>query len=312
MQNLLVSVQVVLPLILMMLVGVGVRRLNLADEQTLRKVDNIAFRIFLPILLFQNLYAVDLSQAFNPALIGYTVACVFLIFGLSMWLIPRFEKDNKKRAAIVQTIIRSNFLIFGLAVAVSLYGEGNAASVALLGSVFVPLSNALAVFVLEYFRMGKVSFGKIALGIIKNPLVVAALLSLTVLLLGIPVPAVIRKTVKDMSSVATPLCLLTLGASLRFADAKENARQIGLGLLARMVIVPCVFLTLAALIGFRGEALLALLVLFASPTAVSSYTMAQQMGADGKLAGQLVAFTTGTSIFTIFLFVYIFKELRFL
>ena len=312
MQNLIISAQVVLPLLLMMLVGMGVRRLGLADEQTLRKVDNIAFRIFLPILLFQNLYAVDVKQAFNPGLIGYTVACVFLIFGLSMWLIPRFEKDNKKRAAIVQTIIRSNFLIFGLAVAVSLYGEGNAASVALLGSVFVPLSNALAVFVLEYFRAGKVSFGKIALGIIKNPLVIAAALGLTVLLLGIPVPAVIRKTVKDMSAVATPLCLLTLGGSLRAADAKENARQIGLGLIARMVLVPCVFLTAAALIGFRGEALLALLVLFASPTAVSSYTMAQQMGADGKLAGQLVAFTTGTSIITIFLFVFVFKELGFL
>ena len=309
MQNVFVSVQVVLPLLLMMLTGVGVRRFNLADEQTLRKIDHVAFRIFLPILLFQNLYAVDLNQAFNPALILYTVASVLIIFGLSMWLIPKFEKDNKKRAAIIQTIIRSNFLIFGLAVAISLYGEGNAASVALLGSIFVPLSNSLAVFVLEYFRMGKMHVGKIAIGIIKNPLVIAALLGLTVLLLGIPIPLVIQKTVKDMSSVATPLCLLTLGGSLHFADAKENARQIGLGLLARMVLVPCVFLSAAVLIGFRGEALLALLVLFASPTAVSSYTMAQQMGADGKLAGQLVAFTTGTSIITIFLFVLLFKEL---
>ena len=312
MQNLIVSVQVVLPLLLMMLVGVGARRLGLLEEQVLRKVDNIAVRIFLPILLFQNLYAVNLNQAFNPGLIGYTVASVLLIFALSMWLIPRFEKDNKKRAAIIQTIIRSNYLIFGLAVAVSLYGEGRAASVALMGSVFVPLSNALAVFVLEYFRAGKVNFKKIALGIIKNPLVIAALLGITVLLLGIPLPAVVKKTIKDMSAVATPLCLLTLGGSLRAADAKENARQIGLGLLARMVLVPCIFLTTATLLGFRGEALLALLVLFAGPTAVSSYTMAQQMGADGKLAGQLVAFTTGTSILTIFVYVFVFKELGFL
>lgn len=312
MQNLAVSAQVVLPLLLMMLVGVGAKRCGLADEPVLRKVDAIAFRIFLPVLLFQNLYAVDLKQAFNPGLMGYTVACVFLIFALSMWLIPRFEKDNKKRAAIIQTIIRSNFLIFGLAVAVSLYGEGNAASVALLGSVFVPLSNALAVFILEYFRMGKVSVRKIAFSILKNPLVIAALLGIAVLLLGIPLPAVFRKTIKDMSAVATPLCLLTLGGSLRAADARENAKQIGLGLLARMVLVPGIFLPLAALLGFRGEALLALLVLFASPTAVSSYTMAQQMGADGKLAGQLVAFTTGMSILTIFLFVFVFKELGFL
>ncbi len=312
MQNLIVSAQVVLPLFLMMMVGVFVRRSGLADDATLRKVDAIAFRIFLPILLFQNLYAVDLEQAFNPGLMGYTVVCVLATFGLSMLLIPRLEKDSKKQASLIQAIIRSNFLIFGLAIAVSLYGEGNAASVALLGSVFVPLSNALAVFVLEYFRMGKVHVGKIALSIVKNPLVIGAILGVAVLVLHIPLPAFFKKTVKDMSAVATPLCLMTLGGSLHAADAKENARQLGLGLLARMVLVPGIFLSLAALLGFRGEAMLALTVLFASPTAVSSYTMAQQMGADGKLAGQLVAFTTGASMVTIFLFVFIFKELGFL
>lgn len=312
MQNLIISAQVVLPLFLMMMVGVFVRRSGLADDATLRKVDAIAFRIFLPILLFQNLYAVDLDQAFNPGLMGYTIACVLVTFGLSMLLIPRLEKDSKKQASLIQAIIRSNFLIFGLAIAVSLYGEGNAASVALLGSVFVPLSNALAVFVLEYFRMGKVHFGKIALSIVKNPLVIGALLGVAVLVLHIPLPAFFKKTVKDMSAVATPLCLLTLGGSLHAVDVKENARQLGLGLLARMVLVPGIFLPVAALLGFRGEALLALTVLFASPTAVSSHTMAQQMGADGKLAGQLVAFTTGASMVTIFLFVFVFKELGFL
>ncbi len=312
MENLIVSAQVVLPLLLMMLVGVGVRRCGMADETMLRKVDAIGFRIFLPILLFQNLYAVDLNQAFNPGLMGYTIACVLLIFGLSMILIPRLEKDDKKRASIIQAIIRSNFLIFGLAIAVSLYGEGRAASVALLGSVFVPLSNALAVFILEYFRMGRVSARHIALSIVKNPLVIAALLGVAVLLLQVPLPAFFRKTVKDMSAVATPLCLMTLGGSLHASDIKENARQLTLGLVARMVLVPGIFLPLAAVLGFRGEALLALLVLFASPTAVSSYTMAQQMGADGKLAGQLVAFTTGASLVTIFVFVFVFKELGFL
>ncbi len=312
MENLIVSAQVVLPLLLMMLVGMGAKRLGLADEAVLRKVDAIAFRIFLPILLFQNLYAVDLSQAFNPGLMGYTVACVFVIFGLSMVLIPKLEKDDKKRASLIQAIIRSNFLIFGLAIAVSLYGEGNAASVALLGSVFVPLSNALAVFILEYFRMGRVSVRHIALSIVKNPLVIAAVMGIVVLVLRIPLPIVIKKTIKDMSAVATPLCLLTLGGSLHASDIKENARQLTLGLIARMVLVPGIFLPLAAVLGFRGEALLALLVLFASPTAVSSYTMAQQMGADGKLAGQLVAFTTGVSLITIFLFVFVFKELGYL
>ena len=312
MENLVISAQVVLPLLLMILVGVGVRRFNLADDHVLRRIDAIAFRIFLPVLLFQNLYAIDLTQAFDPKLMGFTVVCVLVVFVFSITLIPRWEKDRKKCASIVQANIRSNFLIFGLAIAVSLYGEGRTGPIALLGSVFVPLSNALAVIVLEYFRQGKVNAKHIALSIVKNPLVIAALLGITVLLLRIPLPTIVTKTVKDMSAVATPLCLLTLGGSLRFADVRENKRQLTLGLVIRMVLVPCVFLTIGAMLGFRNESLLALLVVFAAPTAVSSYTMAQQMGADAKLAAQLVVFTTVASLLTIFVFVFLFKTLGYL
>jgi predicted permease len=41
-------------------------------------------------------------------------------------------------------------------------------------------------------------------------------------------------------------------------------------------------------------------VLFAAPVAVSSYPMAVALNADGELAGQLVAFSTLFSLFTIF------------
>ena len=52
-----------------------------------------------------------------------------------------------------------------------------------------------------------------------------------------------------------------------------------------------------------------LIALFASPTAVSSFTMAQQMDGDSQLAGQLVVFGSLFSILTIFLWVFSFKQL---
>jgi predicted permease len=48
----------------------------------------------------------------------------------------------------------------------------------------------------------------------------------------------------------------------------------------------------AVLFGFRNEVLVPLLLMSGAPTAVSSYTMAQQMGGDGELAGEIVVFTT--------------------
>ncbi len=76
-----------------------------------------------------------------------------------------------------------------------------------------------------------------------------------------------------------------------------------------MAIIPLVFLTLLVLLGFRQMNLTALIMMFAAPIAVSTFTMAQQMGADGELAGQLVAGSTLLSVFTIFVFTFVFKTL---
>ena len=50
------------------------------------------------------------------------------------------------------------------------------------------------------------------------------------------------------------------------------------------------------------------MVMLAAPTAVSSFTMAEQMGGDGELAGQLVVFTSAVSIITIFLWIFLIKQ----
>ncbi len=43
--------------------------------------------------------------------------------------------------------------------------------------------------------------------------------------------------------------------------------------------------------GYRGVELTTLMIIFAAPTAISSFTMAQQMDSDSELAGQIVVFT---------------------
>ena len=49
------------------------------------------------------------------------------------------------------------------------------------------------------------------------------------------------------------------------------------------------------------------LVTYAAPVATASYSMAQNMGGDGELAGELVAVSTVTSAFTIFGWIFVLK-----
>ena len=78
---------------------------------------------------------------------------------------------------------------------------------------------------------------------------------------------------------------------------------------AKLIVSPGLFLGLGALLGFRGVAFVSLIGIFASPTAVNSFTMAQQMGGDAELAGDIVVTTSAVSILTMFLWVFLFKSL---
>lgn len=78
----------------------------------------------------------------------------------------------------------------------------------------------------------------------------------------------------------------------------------------RLIGNPLITVGVGKLVGFQEIELVALLSMSACPTAVASYTMAKEMNADGDLAGEIVATTSMLSIFTIFCWVLILKNLE--
>ena len=132
MENLIVSVNVVLPLFLMMALGYFLKAVRLYDDHVLNKMNNLVFKVFLPILLFVDLYSTDLESVFNPTLVLCAGGSVLAAFFLSMAYVCLTEKSNKIRGALIQGIFRSNFIIFGIPIARSIYGDNAASSAAIL------------------------------------------------------------------------------------------------------------------------------------------------------------------------------------
>ena len=52
-----------------------------------------------------------------------------------------------------------------------------------------------------------------------------------------------------------------------------------------------------------------MLAVFGAPTALSSFPLACELGGDERLAGEIVAVTSVCSIVTMFLFIFILKQL---
>ena len=310
--NLYLSFSVIFPIMVYLALGYLLRCVKVIDETSIRKMNGAIFKLFLPVLLFLNVYNSDVSTAINTKLIVFAIISVVIMFAVLMIIVPKIEKDNKKISVMIQGVFRSNFVIFGLPVVVSLYGAENVGVTAVLIAFVTPVFNALAVVVLEIFSGEKINTKKIFIGIIKNPLIISSALALIFLIAGWRLPNLIEKTMTDLSKVATPLSLTLLGGTFKFSSVKGYKKQIITGLLGKLIISPLVFLTCAILIGFRNVELASLVALFASPVAVSSFVMSQQMGADDILASHYIVFGSICSVVTVFLFVFVLKQFAFI
>lgn len=282
------------------------RKTNLLTSESTDRLNALVFKIFLPVSIFKNVYNSSVSDVFDKKLIAFGIISVTLCF-LLLILLTSGCKNRKSRGVLIQGIYRSNFLIFGLPVAESFYPDGSLSGKAsVLIAIIVPLFNGLAVIALEMFKENKQSGMKTFLNILKNPLIIGSALGFVALFLkeaGFLLPDAVYKTVSDLSAAATPLALIALGASLDFSKIKGESKYLIWGLLGKLVLSPAVFIGAAALLGFRDRELAIILSMFASPASVSSYTMAQQMGADDDLAAELVVIGTAVSLITVFLWV---------
>lgn len=308
MENLILSFNIVLPIFLILSLGYILKKLKILDELTTKNMNSINFKVFLPLLLFYNVYKTDLSVVFNPKLLIFSIISVILVFLLLFIIIPLLEKDNRKRGVIIQGIFRSNFVIFGVPVCEALFGQNATGVASMLIAIVVPLFNFLAVICLEIYRGGNINFKKIIKGIITNPLIIASIIGLFFIYFKIKLPTPIEKTINDISKIATPLAFILLGSSFTFSAFSVYIKQLSITILGKLIIVPGIVLYIAALLGFRNVELTCLLSVFASPTAVSSYTMAEQMDGDSILAGQIVVLTSIISIITVFLWIFILKQ----
>ncbi len=307
----------VAPIILTVTAGYVLKRLGLMSAELSKSTNKLVFRVFLPVMLFLNIYGIESMAAIDLGYVLYSLTALLILFGLAIPTVIALTKKRNCRGALLQAVFRSNYALIGIPLASSLFPGEGAAVATLLSAFVVPSFNILAVIGLSVFNNEgkKPELKKVLLGIVKNPLIIGIASGLAALLIryllvraGVSfriseIPA-IWGTLKNLSSLATPLALLVLGAQFEFSAIASLRREILSGIIIRSLIVPLLGIGVAYIFfrnSFGGAQFASLVAVFCTPVAVSSVPMAQEMGADAELAGQLVVFTTLTSAFTVFL-----------
>lgn len=321
MENLLFTLNAILPIILPILLGYGLKRLHFFSDDFLKEANKLVFKVLIPVLLFSNLYLKDLSTI-KWDFVGFTAVAIFVLFLIGM-VIVLFIPNRKQKGVILQASFRSNYAIIGIPLATLLGGAAAEVEASVVAAISVPLFNILAVVALSLYdhdNTTKVSVKDILKKIVTNPLIIGVACGLVVCGINMIINSqggnvsgflsdylsFIPTTIKNIANLATPLALIVLGGRFQFKAVKSLWKQLTLSVTLRLVITPAIFLVIAYLLGFNSSVQFAILIaLFATPIAVSSAPMAAQMGQDEELAGQIVVWTSALSAFSLFIIIMI-------
>lgn len=302
--NFSLSLQVVFPLCVYICMGMIAKAAHLITPEASATMNRFTFRALFPLVMFENV--MNAGEALRGSGINamwYLLAANTVIFLLLMALIPLIEKSKPRQGAMIQGALRSNSILFALPIVSTICGADNTGVASICVSVLVPWYNVLCVIALEAKRGGRVNVKKLLRGIVTNPLILGAAAGAVALMAGLHLPEMVSKPVHTLTSMVTPLALILLGFDLQFGSMRKDWKQLVLVTVIKLILVPLLIVGGAWLLGFRGVPLVSIFALCCVPTAVSSYTMAVEMDADGPLAGEILAVTTVCSIVTVFLWV---------
>jgi|SRR5574344_2304598 predicted permease len=313
MDNFIVAINAVIPMFFFIVVGLIIKYTHLMSDDDVKHFNKMLFRIFFFAMLFYTTYTMDVSQTFRPRLIIYGMVALIILYLVDFVLVCLFEKQPHRRGAMIQAIYRSNFVFMGIPMVSNLYGTEQISVTTMMIAVIVPMYNLLGVFTLELFRGGKINPASVFKNILTNPMIMGTIFGAIFLFSGIKIPHALLKPIGEISNATSMLALVVLGASFHISSTKEHMPQLISVIVSRLLIAPMLILGIAILyFNFRNIELMTLVAINCSPSAVASFTMAQQMGSDADLAGNAVVFTTAFSAITICLWIFFFKSMGYI
>ena len=311
--NILFALNATIPLFIVMGVGYLIRRLKVVDQTFIKTANNFNFKVTIPALLFLDMSTADFRETFDLKFLLFCAISTCIIF-FGLWGICKLvmKKDRASVAEFVQACYRCSLAVNGMALVESISGNTRMAGMMMLGTV--PLYNIFAVILLQSESPDKSLGGdnkmkNTLLGIAKNPIIISILAGFLFSLIGIKYPQIIDTSLRYVGRIGTPFALICIGADFDFKKAFGKIGKSGLAAAFKLIFLPVIFVSIAILMGFRGDQLVSILVAFAAPTTPVSFIMAKQYGHDGTITSSVVALTTLFSCFTMAVFVFVLRTL---
>lgn len=307
-------VEVVLPVFLVVIFGYYASKKGLLTKGFIDGGSKSVYTVFMPIYMFTSVYATDGLDVVNPTVVAMIVAAQFIII-MAMYLILKAGGfDREEMAILIQTSVRSNILLFGLALARNYYGQTEVSTIAIYIGVIASFSNGIAIIIYEVLTRteGKLNYKSLLISVLKNPILDAAVLAILLKVLNLNVYEPIIKAMRDIGGMTTPLGLMCIGGILKLGGTAEENRVVRASVLSKAIFIPLIAITAFVLVGLRGPELFVAMLMFGAPIAVSSHAMSCIYTSKGDLCAKIIMYSTIFNSITIFVALYVLSSLGFL
>ena len=254
-----------------------------------KELSNLLLYIVLPAVIINSYNVKSTPERVEGIIISFIVSLIALI--LSICVCALVYGKRKKIEHFGVSFSNAGFM--GIPIATAIIGNENVFYI----SAFVALLNILqwtyGVVVMteskDCIKLDK---------LIKNPILIAMVIGLSIFFLQIPVPAVATKTISSLASLNAPTAMIILGVYLAQTDIKSVfvGKEMYITSFIRLVFIPVFTLLMLYFLPINQNIKLAVIIAASAPIGSNVAVFAQIYNLDYKHAVKTVCLTTILSV----------------
>ncbi len=286
------------------LIGMGAlaMRLRLLEVVALKGMTDFVFYAAMPSLLF-------LSIGGAPPLRLADVAASFLLGALLLFAVAVLLGKYVLRVGLAGSgvfalnCVFGNTVMLGIPIVDAAYGREGVANLLAVVAFHSAFLLPLATILIEADTgSGRGVFGILRAslpGIVRNPVIVTMVLALSWRLTGLGIPAGVQRFLGLLGAAGPPLALFCLGASLPRPSGWHDLREVLLGGLLKLFLMPALVALIAYEAGVQGVAFKVVVLASAMPTGANAFLLARRFATMAEASASTVVASTAVSILTL-------------
>ena len=282
--------------------GYGSGRTKFFTPEATAYLTKFVFYFALSAMLFRFSANLSLGEILDWQFVMAYLSATTVIYLLAVNVARRRGLPMTEAAVEGQCAVIGNVGFLGIPMLVLLLGEAAVGPVMMVLAVDLIVFGSLIVILITGSRDGRMSprvLWTVAVGLIKNPMIVSISLGLLVSANNIPVPVPVNEFLTLLGAAATPGALFAIGASLATKSA-ERVVIAGWLSFCKLFLHPAA-VAVAALMVFDVDPYAAGVMIAAAalPVAGNVYILAQHYGVAPSRVSAAILISTAASVVTL-------------